>query len=96
MTTKEAKNSIQRTARLAGFLYVLHIPLAVFGFFYLHARFIVPGDAAATANNIVASEGLFRSSIVSWLIGQMIYSVAPGPIQGAQTRQPDTCLFKHS
>ncbi|HKZ79738.1 MAG TPA: DUF4386 domain-containing protein [Pyrinomonadaceae bacterium] len=77
MTTKEEKNAIQRTARLAGFLYVLHIPLAVFGFFYVHSRLIVPGDAAATASNIVASEGLFRSSIVSWLIGQMIFIVLP-------------------
>ena len=28
----------------------------------------MPGDAAATANNIAASEGPFRAGIVSWLI----------------------------
>lgn len=77
MTAKEKTDSIQKTARLAGFLYVLIIPLSVFGFLYVPSRLIVPGDAAATANNIVASEGLFRSGIVSWLIGQTIFVVLP-------------------
>jgi len=77
MATKEEVNSIQRTARLAGFLYVLTIPLSVFGFFYVPSKLIVPGDAAATASNIAASEGLFRSGIVSWLIGQAIFVVLP-------------------
>lgn len=56
---------------------MLHIPFAVFGFFYADSRFIVHGDAAATASNIRASEGLFRSCIVSWLIGQTIFIVLP-------------------
>jgi hypothetical protein len=77
MTAKEKTDSIQKTARLAGFLYVLHIPLAAFGFLYVPSTLIVPGDAAATASNIVASEGLFRSSIVSWLLGQAIFIVLP-------------------
>jgi hypothetical protein len=77
MTAKEKTDSIQKTARLAGFLYVLHIPLAVFGFFYVPSRLIVHGDPAATASNIVASEGLFRTSIVSWLIGHIIFIVLP-------------------
>jgi hypothetical protein len=77
MITKEEMVSIQRTARLAGFLYVLTIPLSVFGFFYVPSRLIVPGDAAATATNIMASEGLFRSGIVSWLIAQTIFVVLP-------------------
>jgi hypothetical protein len=77
MTTKEKMNSIQKTARLAGFLYVLSMPFSAFGFFYVPSRLIVPGDAATTAGNIVASEGLFRSGIVSWLIGQTISVVLP-------------------
>jgi hypothetical protein len=68
-------NSIQKTARLAGFLYVLSMPFSAFGFFYVPSRLFVPGDAATTAGNIVASEGLFRSGIVSWLIGQLFYIV---------------------
>jgi hypothetical protein len=77
MATKEELNSIQRTARLAGLLYVLTIPLSVFGFSYVPSKLVVPGDAAATVSNILASEGLFRSGIVSWLIGQAIFVVLP-------------------
>jgi len=53
------------------------MPLSFFGFFYVPSELIVPGDAATTASNIMASEGLFRSGIVSWLIGQTIYVVLP-------------------
>jgi hypothetical protein len=75
MDTKEGTNSIQRTARLAGFLYILSMPFSIFGFFYVPSKLIVPGNAAATASNIMASEGLFRSGIVVWLIGMTIYVV---------------------
>ncbi len=66
MTSKE----IKKTARTAGFLYVIMIPFALFGILWA-ATLTVPGDAAATANNIMASEGLFRLSIVSSLIVQV-------------------------
>ena len=77
MTVQEKTNSIQRTARLAGLLYLLNIPFSVFGFFYVPSKLIVSGDAVATVNNIVASEGLFRISIVSFLIGQAMFIVIP-------------------
>ena len=77
MTTTHTARSIQQTARLAGLLYILSMPFSVFGYFYVPGKLIVPGDAAATARNIQASEGLFRSGIVSWLIGQAIYLVLP-------------------
>ncbi|HWN17392.1 MAG TPA: DUF4386 domain-containing protein [Gemmatimonadales bacterium] len=65
--------SINKTARLAGALY---LAMAVFGFFgilYVPSVLVVPGDAATTARNIMASEGLFRSGTVSHLIGQTIF-----------------------
>jgi len=64
--------SIQRTARISGVLYLSMLPFAVF---WLYVRFslVVPGDAAQTAANIAASEGLYRTSIVGWLIGQTIF-----------------------
>lgn len=37
------------------------------------SNLIVPGNAAATANNILASEMLFRASIVSELVGAIIF-----------------------
>src|SRR5215210_8884657 len=58
-------NSIQKTARLAGFLYLLIALLATFSILYISSMFIVPGDAATTASNILASDGLFRLGIVS-------------------------------
>ena len=68
MTTKE----IKKTARIAGILYLIEFPLGIFGILYVPSILIVPGDAATTANNIMASESLFRLSIVSGLILQII------------------------
>ncbi len=56
--------SIKNTARLAGFLILLIAVLAPFSILYLPSTLIVPGDAAATASNILASDGLFRLGII--------------------------------
>jgi hypothetical protein len=55
--------SAQLNARIAGVLYLLIAVLAGFVHLYLPGELIVPGDAAATASNIQASEGLFRAGI---------------------------------
>ena len=55
---------MKNTARLAGFLILLIAVLAPFSILYLPYTLIVPGDAATTANNILASDGLFRLGIV--------------------------------
>jgi len=65
-------NSPKKTARIAGFLYLIMFPLGLFGMMYVPSILIVPGDAATTANNIMASESLFRLSIVTALIVQII------------------------
>jgi hypothetical protein len=57
-------NSINKTARIAGLLILIITVLAFFSMMYVPSL-IVPGDAATTANNIVASEGIFRAGIVS-------------------------------
>ena len=57
-------NSIQRTARAAGLLYLIIAVCGGFSFGYVRSTLIVPGDAAATASNILASEWLFRLGIV--------------------------------
>ncbi len=56
--------SIKNTARIAGLLYLLIAVLAPFSILYVPSTLIVPGDAATTASNIVASGGLFRLGIV--------------------------------
>lgn len=64
---------IQRAARVAGGLYLAIVPFSIFGLLYVPSVLVVPGDAAATARNIMASEWLFRSGIVSHLISQIIF-----------------------
>jgi hypothetical protein len=64
-------SSSKKTARLAGLLYLLAAVTGGFGLFYIRSYVIVPGDAAATAGNIVASEFLFRAAIVSNLFSQV-------------------------
>jgi hypothetical protein len=56
--------SIKNTARLAGFLILLIAILSPFSILYLPSTLIVPGDAATTASNVMASEGLLRLGIV--------------------------------
>jgi hypothetical protein len=50
-------------ARVAGFIYLFAMALGIFSQMFVLGRIVVPGDAAATANNIVVSEGLFRLGI---------------------------------
>ena len=72
MTTKEKMNP-NKTARFAGFLYLLVAVCGIFNVMVGPESLIVPGDAATTVNNIMASESLFRLSIVSDIIGQIAH-----------------------
>jgi hypothetical protein len=65
MITKENTKSIQKIARIAGLLTLLIVVFAPFSMVYVPSTLIVPGDAGATANRILASEGLFRLGIAS-------------------------------
>lgn len=71
-----AEASPRRLARIAGFWYLLAIIPAPIGLVYVPSKLIVPGDATATANNIIASESLFRIGIVSILLNQILFIVA--------------------
>jgi len=62
---EEKMNSLKKTARIAGSLILFTAVFAPFSMIYVPSLLIVPGDAATTANNIMASEGLFRAGIVS-------------------------------
>ena len=72
MTTHTAETSPRLRARVAGLLYLLQFPAAIFGTLLVPSMLIVPGDAATTARNIMASESLFRLSIVSALFVQIL------------------------
>ena len=58
----------KRNARLAGLLYLLSSATFGFNVLYVLPTLIVPGNAASTAQNILASEMLFRLGIVSEMI----------------------------
>ena len=64
-TGRSTRTSPLPYARLAGLLYLLITIASIFSFFYMRSRLIVHGDAAATATNILASEGLFRMAMAS-------------------------------
>jgi hypothetical protein len=49
-------NSLKKTARTAGFWYLLMAITDPIGLLYVPSKLIVPEDATATANNIMASE----------------------------------------
>ena len=60
-----------KTARIAGFLYLLLAPLGFFGGMYIPSL-TVPGNAAATVGNIMAHAVLFRLSIFSALLTPIV------------------------
>ncbi len=59
--------------RLAGLLYVLASIPGFFALAYVPGKLIVHGNATATANNIAASENLFRLGIAADLVGQALF-----------------------
>jgi hypothetical protein len=72
MTTKEKMNP-KKTARVAGLLYLMIAIFGIFSMLYGPESLIVPGDAESTANNIAASEPLYRIAFMGDLIGQVIF-----------------------
>jgi len=53
-------NTNKKTARMAGFLYLIYIVISISSDVIGRSKLIVFGDAAATAQNIMASEWQFR------------------------------------
>ncbi len=60
--------SPRHLARIAGGLYLLIIVGGFFAIGYVPAALVVPGDAAATAHNILAHELLYRLGLVAHII----------------------------
>lgn len=65
-------SSNKNLARLAGLLWFFSAVAGGFGLSYVRSRVIVTGDAAATVGNVMASEFLFRTAIVSNLFSQVL------------------------
>jgi hypothetical protein len=60
--------SSTRLARVAGLLYLTVGIFAAFSYDYVSAKVHVPGDAAATAQNVLANAGLVRIGVVADLV----------------------------
>ncbi|MGD2033612.1 MAG: DUF4386 domain-containing protein [Bacteroidales bacterium] len=60
--------SIKKTARITGILLLIMVIVGPFSMMYVPSQIIVPGDAAATVQNIMDSGSLFNMGIVGHLI----------------------------
>ena len=66
-------NSLNKTARMAGFLYLIYMVISIFADVGVRSKLIVLGDAATTARNIVASAWQFRIGFVVDLVGALLF-----------------------
>lgn len=64
--------SERKVALRAGLALLVIALLALFAQFSVLQALVVPADATATVNNIIAPEGLFRSGIATFLIVIML------------------------
>jgi hypothetical protein len=60
--------SPKKTAKLSGLLYLMNIITGLFTEIFVRSNIIVWDDATATAQNIIASQLLFRAGIISDLL----------------------------
>jgi hypothetical protein len=70
-------NSIKRTARFAGFLYLVVFLLGIFGELFVRQGLYLPENAGVTASNLMASDSLFRLSLVTDLVRQAVLVLLP-------------------
>jgi hypothetical protein len=66
---------IKKNARVAGFLYLFIAFTGVFNLMYAPSKLYVRGDAAATANAILAHESLFRVDLVVGVAGSVGFAL---------------------
>jgi hypothetical protein len=70
---EEAMHQIRKSARVAGFLYLLVALCGPFVLVYVPGKLFVPGNATATASNILAHESLFRTYIVVAFVSELFF-----------------------
>jgi hypothetical protein len=64
---------LKKTARLAGVLYLLVVVIGPFLLIFIPGKLFVPGDATATASNLLAHQSLFRAFIVLGIVGELLF-----------------------
>lgn len=68
MTIHNSEMSPRSIARLGGVAYLCIILAGMFAEFFVRSSLIVPGDAAATTQNIMNAEGLYRAGFAADLV----------------------------
>jgi len=66
-------NTNKKTARIAGFLYLIYIVVSIFANGIGRSKLIILGDAATTAGNIMASTWQFRIGFLVDLISAVLF-----------------------
>src|SRR5213595_2782778 len=73
MNERNPMHPLKKAARIAGAIYLSMVITGPFSLIYVPSKLIVRGNAAATADNILAHETMFRLSILADLVGQVIF-----------------------
>ncbi len=69
-----------KTAKIAGLLYLITVVTGLFGLMYVPSQISVPGNPSATIANIVASQSLYRFGIAAALVCYTVFLVVPLPL----------------
>lgn len=65
----------KKTARVAGLLYLLMVFTGLFTLMYVPGKLIVKGNAAETANNILAHQTLYRIDLAVALFSVLLFTL---------------------
>jgi hypothetical protein len=68
-------SSLNKSARMAGFIYFVYLVVAIISDVWRES-FVVLGDAAATASNIMANERLYTLTVVGDLVAAALFFLA--------------------
>src|SRR5437879_5781310 len=64
---------VKKAARIAGAIYASMVVTGPFSLIYVPSKLIVRDNAAATAENVLAHETMFRLSILGDLVGLLVF-----------------------
>jgi hypothetical protein len=70
-------DSNNKTARVAGLLYLVSVVTGIFSLMYVPSQIFVHGDPAATVANITGSESLFRFGIAAGALDYVAFALLP-------------------
>lgn len=80
--------SNSKTARVAGWLYLVTVVTGIFSLIYVPSHINGHGDASKTVANILAFETLFRGAIAAGAIGYTAFLILPpGAVQATQSSE---------